>query len=238
MTDKRPLTSLNASPLAKLAVALAVFGLIVGSWMLVARYREANMVLPDAANRQGNCTLWFVGSSSVHRWTSLDRDMAPWIAHNRGINSATFADILPRFAHIDPVDGHPRAIILYAGENDIAAGLPVRTVIRQLAAFLDLRSQKFGDLPVLILSMKPSPSRAASLPDQRLFNAAVQHLIPHMPASFYADITSPLLKNGQLGDNYQPDGVHMNTQGYRIWADVVRHRLAQILPADTLRACT
>jgi lysophospholipase L1-like esterase len=238
MTEKRLMSGLDSSPLAKLALGLAVFGLIVGGWMLATRYREATVTLPDDGDRQGGCTLWFVGSSSVHRWTSLNRDMAPWIAHNRGINSATYADILPRFAHIDPAQGRPRAIILYAGENDIATGVPVRTVIRQLAAFLDLRRQKFGDLPVLILSMKPSPGRAANLPDQRLFNAAAQRLIPHMPASFYADITTPLIKNGQLGDNYQPDGVHMNAQGYRIWADVVRRRLTQILPADTLRACT
>lgn len=238
MTKKSPASHQDSPPLVKLTVALAVFGLILGGWVLAKRYRDATVILPDDGDRQGDCALWFVGSSSIYRWTSLDRDMAPWIAHNRGINSATYADILPRFAHIDAADGRPRAIILYVGENDIATGVPVRTVIRQLAAFLDLRRQKFGDLPVLILSMKPSPGRAVNLPDQRLFNAAAALLIPHMPATYYADVTSPLLENGKFGDNYQPDGVHMNAQGYRIWAGIVRHRLTQILPADTLRTCT
>jgi lysophospholipase L1-like esterase len=237
MNPRSALHRLEPSRRTKLTIALAVFCLIIGGWMMVTRYRDATETLPNNSDQNGQCTLWFVGSSSIHRWTSLKRDMTPWTAHNRGINSATYADILPRFAHIDPAQGRPRAIILYAGENDIATGVPVRTVIHQLAAFLDLRRQKFGDLPVLILSMKPSPARAASLPDQRLFNAAVQQMIAHMPASFYADITSPLLKDGELGDNYQPDGVHMSAQGYRIWADVVRHRLKQILPADTVRTC-
>lgn len=230
--------SLNHAPIAKLGVPLLIFILIMGGWLFSNRYRDAHETLPGTGARSEQCALWFVGSSSIHRWTSLNRDMQPWTAHNRGINSATYADILPRFAHISVDEGKPRAIILYVGENDIAEGVPVRTVIRQLAAFLDLRHAKLGDVPVLVLSMKPSPGRRANLPQQRLFNAAAQALIPHSPATYYADITAPLLKDGQLGDNYQPDGVHMNPQGYRIWADVVRERLSAILPRDVVRDCT
>lgn len=228
----------DSSPVAKLAVALAVFGLIFGGWMLANRYSDTNAPLPDDRGRdESRCALWFVGSSSIHRWTSLQQDMAPWDTHNRGIDGATFAQILPRFAHVDGDDGTPRAIILYIGENDIAAGVAVRTVIHQLAAFLSLRSDRLGNVPVLLLSMKPSPTRSANLPDQRLFNAAARHLVAHMPAAHYADITTPLLKDGVLGDNYQPDGVHMNAKGYAIWARVVRHRLTQILPPDLVARC-
>jgi len=30
----------------------------------------------------------------------------------------------------------------------------------------------------------------------------------------------------------------MNPAGYRIWADVVRARLKEVLPAQTVKACT
>ena len=123
------------------------------------------------------------------------------------------------------------------GENDIADGAPVRNVIRKLAALLDLRTRLLGDVPVLLLSMKPSPGRAAFLPEQRLYNLAALRLIPHAPRVHYADITAPLLVNGQMGDNYQPDGVHMNPQGYRIWAKVVRARLKEILPSEAVSRC-
>lgn len=229
---------LNNAPIAKLGVPLIIFALIMGGWLLSNRYRAMHQMLPETGIGRENCALWFVGSSSIHRWISLTRDMQPWIAHNRGINSATYADILPRFANINVAEGKPRAIILYAGENDIADGVPVRTVIRQLAAFLDLRRNKLGEVPVLVLSMKPSPGRRDNLPKQRLFNSAVQNLLPHAAAAYYVDITNPLLKRGQLGDNYQPDGVHMNAQGYRIWADIVRDRLADMLPRNVVRRCT
>ncbi|MDI1294825.1 MAG: GDSL-type esterase/lipase family protein [bacterium] len=229
--------SLESSPLAKILMAVLIFACIIGGWRLYTHHRETGATLPDDHAQQGNCVLWFVGSSSIHRWTSLDRDMAPWIAHNRGINGATFADILPRFANVEPTDARPRAIILYVGENDIATGVPVRTTIRQLGAFLDLRSRKLGDVPVLILSMKPSPGRRANFHDQQLFNGAALRLIPHARQAYYVDITTPLLKDGKLGDNYQPDGVHMNGQGYRIWAGIVRQRLADILPRPIVNAC-
>ncbi|HUD91994.1 GDSL-type esterase/lipase family protein [Sphingobium sp.] len=226
------------TPLAKIAIPLLVFVAIFGGWRGVQYFQRATATLPDAQPSDGACTLWFVGSSSIHRWTSLDRDMAPWKVHNRGINSATLADIIPRFRNIRPArEGRPQAIILYVGENDIAGGVPVRTVVRELARLLDLRTRLLGDVPVLLLSAKPSPGRAAFLPDQRLFNLAAQRLIPHAPNVHYVDITTPLLVNGRMGDNYQPDGVHMNPQGYRIWAKVVRARLKDILPAATVNRC-
>lgn len=234
---KTPLLQrLDASPVAKMGMAILIFCLIVGGWMAVQRYQEASATLPDDGQRQGACSLWFVGSSSMHRWTSLGEDMAPWVAHNRGIDNATFADVLPRFANSGR-DGRPVAIILYAGENDIANGVPVRTVVRNLAQFLDLRSRIMPDVPVLILSMKPSPKRWSSFRSQQLYNAAAQRLIPHAPLAYYGDITTPLLKGGKLGDNYRLDGVHMSPAGYDIWARVVRQRLGEILPAEALHRC-
>ncbi|WP_176592346.1 GDSL-type esterase/lipase family protein [Sphingobium sp. EM0848] len=234
---KTPLLQrLDASPVAKMGMAILIFCLIVGGWLAVQDHRQASATLPDDEPRQGACSLWFIGSSSMHRWTSLSRDMAPWITHNRGIDNATFADLLPRFANSGG-DGRPVAIILYAGENDIANGVPVRTVIRELGHFLDSRSRIMSDVPVLVLSMKPSPTRRSSFANQQLFNAAAQRLIPHVPLAYYADITTPLLKDGKLGDNYRHDGVHMNPAGYRIWAGVVRQRLNEILPPETVRRC-
>ncbi|MBZ9646490.1 GDSL-type esterase/lipase family protein [Sphingobium sp. 3R8] len=229
--------SIDSSPLAKLLTALLVFAVILVGWRLYGRYRESTATLPDNMAAAGNCTLWFVGSSSIHRWTSLDRDMAPWATENRGINSATLADILPRFANIKPREGRPRALIFYVGENDIAKGVPVRTVMRQLASLFDLRDRLLPDVPVLLLSAKPSPGRAAFLREQRLFNAAAQQFLPHMRVAYYGDITTPLFAGGVMGDNYQRDGVHMNARGYRIWAEVVRQRLRDILPPQVTHNC-
>jgi lysophospholipase L1-like esterase len=231
------LREIESSPFAKLLMGLLVFAIIIVGWRLYDRYREAHATLPEAGVATGDCALWFVGSSSIHRWTSLGRDMAPWATENRGIDGAMLTHILPRFANIKRSEGQPRALVFYVGENDIANGVPVRTVMRQMAALFDLRDRLLPNVPVLLLSAKPSPGRAAFLGEQRLFNAAAQNFLPHMRSAYYGDITTPLIVDGKLGDNYEPDGVHMNGQGYRIWADVVRTRLHDILPPDVTRTC-
>ncbi|WP_420146026.1 GDSL-type esterase/lipase family protein [Sphingobium sp.] len=229
--------SIDSSPLAKSLMAFLVFAVILVGWRLYGRYQQSHATLPESGTAAGECALWFLGSSSIHRWTSLEQDMAPWKTENRGIDGATLADILPRFGNIRPKkEGRPRAMVVYVGENDIAAGVPVRTVMHQLAGLFDLRDRLLPGVPVLLLSAKPSPGRAAYLGEQRLFNAAAQNFLPHMRAAHYADITSPLFAGGKLGENYQPDGVHMNANGYRIWSQVVRRRLQDILP-DATRNC-
>ena len=227
---------LEQSPAGKAVLAVAIFSLIVGGWFGYQHYQTAQAELPGAPTRAEQCALWFVGSSSIHRWTSLDKDMAPWKAYRRGVDDAGYSEILPRFANAAD-DPRPAAIILYVGENDIARGMPVRVVVRDLAKFLELRTRMMEDVPVLVLSMKPSPGRWKHFRAQQLFNGAAKRLIPHMPRAYYADITSPLLIDGRTGENYRRDGVHMNAAGYRIWADVVRRRLREILPPAVVKRC-
>lgn len=230
------LERLERSRPAKALMAAAIFFLIVGGWAGFRHYRDSSAALPNPAQQPDACALWFIGSSSIHRWTSLAQDMVPWKTYNRGIDDAGYVDILPRFANSGE-EAKPAAIILYAGENDIARDIPVRTVLHDLAAFLDLRGRTMEDVPVIMLSMKPSPGRWSHFRQQRLFNAAARQLLPHVRQAYYADITAPLLIDGRLGNHYRADGIHMNEAGYRIWARVVRQRLREVLPGDVLKRC-
>lgn len=227
---------MTLSALFKPAFAILIFCTIVGGWLSYGRYREAHAPLPDSAERQGACALWFIGSSSVRRWSTVGRDMQPWIAHNRGIDDASYPEIRARFANEHAQA--PGAIILYAGENDLANGTPVRTVLRQLAMFVEERRAAEGNTPILLLSMKPSPKRAYILRDQLLFNAAARHLAMRDPSIHYLDVTTPLMETAKAKNLYQPDQVHMNARGYAIWADVVTKALASVMPVDIQRRCS
>ncbi len=218
---------------ANIITSMLTFVMIFGGWLAFQAYRENQRPLPDNRTEQGICNLWFIGSSSIAHWSDLRRDMAPWNAHNRGIVDALYPEILKRFVHTQ--DTPPVAIILYAGENDIVVGRPVQTIMRDLASFLTQSRDRFGDLPVLVLSMKPSPARWRHFPKQQQFNDAARTLLKSYPSAHYIDITTPLLKDGRTQDNYVADGIHMNAAGYGIWSGVIRPRLKQILPAETQR---
>lgn len=221
----------------KILFGVAVFLAIIGGWIAFNAYSPRNVDLPDDQSRPANCMLWFIGSSSIHRWDSLSRDMAPWGAHNRGIEGATFDDIIPGFETIQPSEGRPTAIILYAGENDIARGIDVPTVVQQLKAFIAIRDRILKDVPIFILSAKPSPGRREYLAQQSRYNEEVKILAAKFPDIHYVDVTSPLLIDGKMGPNYQSDDIHMNDNGYHIWATVLRQRLDEVLPRSIVDNC-
>jgi len=105
----------------KALFGLAVFSVTVGSWAAMQHRAAMHTPLPDADGPGGPCVVWFVGSSSFFRWTTLRSDLAPWTVHNRGVGGAFLSELRQRFANEDPVTP-PQAIVFYGGDNDIANG--------------------------------------------------------------------------------------------------------------------
>lgn len=114
--------------------------------------------LPDAQISSGRCVLWLVGSSSVHRWTSADTQLESWQIHNRGIEAARLPELQQRVIRTAQ-DVAPAAIVLYAGENDLADGVAEASVasgLEKLAVTLALQAP---EAIIFLVSMKPSPNR-------------------------------------------------------------------------------
>lgn len=221
----------------KFCVAVMTFiAVMAGAWMLglIGRYDRG---LPDDHRTSGKCTLWFIGSSSIRRWTTLDQDMKPWAAHNRGVEGANFGGILSGFQAVSPSEGRPAAIILYVGENDIATGGDVRSVVRDLARFVAIRDAQMAGVPILALSMKPSPGREQYAQQQSVYNAAMRTVLSAWTDTTYVDITTKLLENGMPPRHYQPDGIHLSKSGYAIVSSIVRQSLTKSLDKSVLQAC-
>ncbi|BBD98568.1 lysophospholipase [Sphingobium amiense] len=193
--------------------------------------------LPDDHERPGTCMLWFLGSSSIHRWTSLEKDLTPWDARNRGIDGAMLNDIASRFSKISPDEGRPAAIILYSGENDIAGGRDIRAIARDLARLSVTRDRVLKGVPLFILSMKPSPGRLQYLPRLQEYNLLLRHLVPKIKNAAYVDITGPLLADGMPRSHYREDAIHLSPSGYAILARVVRQTLDARMAPSVVQRC-
>lgn len=217
-----------------------MFSTIVGGWEAAQwrlRVAAQSEPLPDSRPAgDGSCAIWFIGSSTAHRWPNLSRITSPWIAHNRGVDGALIREITPRLA-AEPPGAPPQAIIFYAGDNDIARGLPVTAVLDDLRAFLATKQQKLGSTPVVILSVKPSPARWADLGKQRFYNATVQAMAAAEPDVTFVDIRPAMLVGARPGPFFVKDGIHMNSAGYERWNAVVAPALRRLLPADKARRC-
>lgn len=218
--------------LGKCLFALTIFGTVFGGWHWVM----ARQPLPGASERSGACVLWFVGSSSMSRWATLQRDLQPWIAQNRGIANASMAEINVHFAH-DKAVRAPQAIVYYAGDNDLAFGRSVADTIGDLRAFIDLKTQMFGATPVFVISLKPSPIRWELRDEQSAYNAAAKAIAERRIDISYVDTVSLLMINGGLGPYYIDDGLHLNDAGYQRWRMALRKSLSSDLPPNVLKRC-
>jgi lysophospholipase L1-like esterase len=187
----------------------------------IVRFAEA-----DRRNAPPSCPVLFVGSSSIRMWTSLARDMAPLPVLNRGFGGSTIAQVNLYFDRV-VTPYRPRAIVFYAGENDIDAGQSPAAVAGQFSRFLDTKRNRLGDVPVFYISAKPSKLRFAQLARQSELNAAVRKLAGASRDLIYVDVASAMMKGGQPLDLFVEDGLHMAPAGYALWRGAVQRALLE-----------
>lgn len=165
----------------------------------------------------------FIGSSSIRFWKTLAGDFPEVKTINRGfggseIDDATF------FADRIVAPYHPRAIVMYAGDNDLADGDSPAYVRDDFAAFVRKARSLDPNVPIAFIAIKPSTARKALLPQIREANALIRAWCAAHPGTTYLDVFTPM-----LGPDGQPqakwfiaDGLHMNRKGYALWIGIVK----------------
>lgn len=176
----------------------------------------------DRAHPPANGAVLFIGSSSIRFWKSLAADFPQVPTINRGfggseIDDATF------FADRIVAPYHPRAIVMYAGDNDLADGDSPARVRDDFAAFVRTARSLDPGVPIAFIAIKPSVARKALLPRIRAANALVRRYAAQEHGVTYLDVFTPM-----LGPDGQPqmkwfigDGLHMNRAGYALWVSIV-----------------
>lgn len=165
----------------------------------------------------------FIGSSSIRMWTSLATDFPELRTLNRGFGGSEIADST-YFADRIVAPYHPRAIVMYAGDNDLEAGNSPQQVRGDFVAFVRAARAADPGVPIAFIAIKPSMARKALLPKIREANALVRDWAATQQDVAYLDIFTPM-----LGSDGQPqarwfiqDGLHMNRTGYELWIGIVR----------------
>lgn len=190
----------------------------------IRAFERADRTSPPEAG-----SLVFVGSSSIRLWTSLARDMAPLRVVNRGFGGAHLAHVVRHAPRILPPHA-PRAIVLYAGDNDIASGKTAERVLSDFEAFVAWTRRALPKARIVFLSIKPSPLRFDLWPEMRRANEAIEGLAARDPRLFYVDVASVLLdEEGRPREAlFAFDGLHLRAEGYDAWTRVVAPFLAEL----------
>ena len=167
----------------------------------------------------------FVGSSSIRLWRSLAADFAGLPVLNRGFGGSTLPEVnhyLPRAV----LAYRPRMIVLYAGDNDIAIGRSPQQVAADYRTFVRLVRDSLPSARIVVIGIKPSPSRWRLIERQREANRLVREIVATDSLQTFVDVIPPMLgANGRpRPELFVADSLHMTPAGYVVWrAQVAPH---------------
>jgi lysophospholipase L1-like esterase len=174
----------------------------------------------------------FVGSSSFTLWDSMEEDMAPLHVLNRGFGGARIGDVVQNAPRI-VLPYHPRAVVLYAGTNDIAWPRPstAQKVFEGYLAFVNLVHKALPGTPIYFVSISPAPSRWKYWPIVQEANRLIKARTQTDPRLHFIDLTGAILGPDGKPDTslFRSDRLHPNKKGYAKWTAVIKPVLEKLV---------
>ncbi|MGH9380458.1 MAG: SGNH/GDSL hydrolase family protein [Thermoanaerobaculia bacterium] len=164
----------------------------------------------------------FVGSSSIRLWTTLAEDFPGERTINRGFGGSEIADAT-RLADRVVLPYRPRAIVLYAGDNDLANGKTPRRVRDDFVAFVVRVRHDLPGVCIGFITVKPSPARRHLLNAVRRANRLVRDYAAAQQGVAYLDVFTPMLdgEGEPRPELFVDDLLHLDRDGYALWISVI-----------------
>lgn len=182
----------------------------------------------DAKNSYPTDSVLFIGSSSIYTWKTASAFPALPVI-NRGFGGSHISD-LNYYYEVVVKRYKPARIIFYCGDNDISAGKDVTQILADFKIFTSRLKKDLPHTPLLFLAIKPSPSRWRLWNNMSQTNQAIKSYCKESELCTFLDTATPLLNAKGLPDKnlFMEDGLHLNTDGYKIWNEVLGSYLMKI----------
>ena len=168
-------------------------------------------------------SILFIGSSSIRKWDNLSQVFGNYNIINRGIGGAVIDDIM---YYLDDLvfPYKPRQIVIYVGENDLPNEQETPEIIlnKTIQLYNAIRV-KLPDIPLVYISLKPSPVRIQYSAKCKATNDLIESFIKKQKNASFLDVYSLMLKDGKMiPEIFTKDMLHMNIEGYKIWEKAIK----------------
>lgn len=177
----------------------------------------------DKTNPPPRDAVLFIGSSSIRLWTNVAQAFPEHKVINRGFGGSQVADSV---AFVDRIvtPYQPRLILLYAGDNDIAGGKTPETVLSDFKAFVGKIHAALPGTRIAYIAIKPCLAREKFLEQVKTANRLIREYCGTDERLLFADVFTPMLnpEGRPRADLCVKDMLHLNAQGYALWASVLR----------------
>ena len=175
-------------------------------------------------------SILLVGSSSFTKWTDVQDYFPGYPILNRGFGGSSLPDVI-RYADEIIFRYDPKQIIIYCGENDIAASDTVTTqiVLQRFQQLFSIIRDKLPKVPVAFISIKPSPSRWKFEPVIVETNRLIKKFLHKQSKTKFVNVHDAMLNtDGSVKPEiFMGDQLHMNEKGYVIWQKIMKKVLAR-----------
>lgn len=178
----------------------------------------------DAVSFPAKNAILFTGSSSFTKWQDVQEYFPGTPIINRGFGGSSLTHLI-QYENDIIFPYHPKQIVIYCGENDIASDDDVTGEIvaeRFIKLFKDIRRRLPGT-QISFVSMKPSPSRWHMRERMMEGNKRIKKYLKKKSNTDYINVW-----NAMLGTDGKPiqalfveDNLHMNASGYAIWQKII-----------------
>jgi len=201
----------------------------------LARYSEMDSRTPPL--EPGKPRVVLLGDSITDGWRLNeyfpDRDFI-----NRGISGQITGQMLGRMES-DVIKLQPAVMLVLAGTNDIARGVPLSTIEDNLTAIADLAD--FHQVKVIFASVLPvsdyhkdvnpnyEMTRTRPLSSIRALNDWIRSLCARRDFLYLDYYTKMVDAEGYLRADIADDGLHPNSQGYRIMAPLALAAIDKVI---------
>ena len=185
--------------------------------------------------KKGNVDLIFIGDSITHGWEKRGKQIwgkyyAARNAVNMGFNGDRTQNVLWRLNHGE-IDGiSPKLAVLMIGTNNSNQdGNTAEEIADGIKAICWKMQQKLPKTKILILAIFPrGPSYRLNVKTNRASELASQ--IADGEMIHYLNINEKFLEDdGTLPKDIMPDLLHPNERGYKIWAEAIEPKIAELM---------
>jgi len=171
----------------------------------------------------------FIGSSSIRKWDDLERTFSKYVVMNRGIGGAMVNDII-NYVNDIIFPYHPRQVVIYVGENDIVNEhtTPDSVFVRTRRLIQIIRTG-LPDIPIVYISIKPSPVREKYLDKSIAANNLIRNYIRSQKNIVFTDVFKQMInaEGKPRPELFISDMLHMNREGYKIWRKEIKPLLTK-----------
>jgi len=182
----------------------------------------SNFAAQDAVGIEKDVVL-FAGSSTFTMWTNLATDFPNSKVLNRAFGGSMMTDLIYFFGQV-VAPYNPRQVVLYEGDNDLhETGKSVDDFMEEVITMCRMINIYFPNARILLVSVKPSPSRMATFPKYIAANNMMKNYAERFAHIDFADTWTPMMKQDGTPDAalFSSDMLHMNASGYVLWKSIL-----------------